>query len=140
MDRSKDWIRQAERDLKRAKLDIENAFYEWACFTSQQAAEKSVKALYQTSIKNWQRRRFMLQETSLGSVIILSVDYDIFLRSIKEAAAEIKQKHNHVRNVLLFGSFVKKNYTPQSDVDILIIVENDSTVKSSRNIFHIILH
>ena len=47
MDRSEDWIRQARRDLNRAKLDVEHEFYEWACFTSQQAAEKSVKAVYQ---------------------------------------------------------------------------------------------
>jgi HEPN domain-containing protein len=36
---------QAERDLKRAHLDVEHEFWEWACFTSQQAAEKAVKAL-----------------------------------------------------------------------------------------------
>lgn len=47
MDRSADWLRQAKRDLKRAKLDVEYSYYEWACFTSQQSAEKAVKALYQ---------------------------------------------------------------------------------------------
>ena len=47
MDRSKDWIRQAKRDLKRAKLDVEFKYYEWACFASHRAAEKSVKAVYQ---------------------------------------------------------------------------------------------
>lgn len=47
MDRSEDWIRQARRDLQRAELDVKHEYYEWACFTSQQAAEKSVKALYQ---------------------------------------------------------------------------------------------
>lgn len=48
MDRSEDWLRQARRDLERATLDIQYAYYEWACFTSQQAAEKAVKALYQS--------------------------------------------------------------------------------------------
>ena len=47
MNRSEDWMRQAKRDLERAKLDVQHAFYEWACFTSQQAAEKAVKAAYQ---------------------------------------------------------------------------------------------
>jgi HEPN domain-containing protein len=51
MDRSADWIRQATRDMERAKLDLEYAFYEWACFTSQQAAEKAVKAVYQAHNK-----------------------------------------------------------------------------------------
>ena len=47
MDRSKDWIKQAKRDIEKAKIDIEHKYYEWACFTSQQAAEKAVKAVYQ---------------------------------------------------------------------------------------------
>ena len=46
MNRSKDWLNQAQRDMAKAKLDMEYSFHEWACFTSQQAAEKAVKALY----------------------------------------------------------------------------------------------
>jgi len=46
-ERSKDWLDQAERDLGRAKLDIDHAYYEWACFVSQQAAEKAIKAVFQ---------------------------------------------------------------------------------------------
>lgn len=45
MNRWKDWYEQGKRDLERARLDIEHRFYEWACFTSQQAAEKVVKGL-----------------------------------------------------------------------------------------------
>lgn len=45
MNRYRDWIEQAERDLGRANLDIKYKYYEWACFTTQQSAEKSVKAL-----------------------------------------------------------------------------------------------
>ncbi|RJP29408.1 MAG: HEPN domain-containing protein [Actinobacteria bacterium] len=45
MNRYKDWLDQAERDLEKAGLDMQQEFYEWACFTSQQAAEKAVKAL-----------------------------------------------------------------------------------------------
>lgn len=52
MDRSKDWLRQAKRDLERAKLDLEYSYYEWASFTSQQSAEKAVKALYQALNKS----------------------------------------------------------------------------------------
>jgi len=40
-------MQQAERDLEKAGLDLEHAYYEWACFTAQQAAEKAVKALSQ---------------------------------------------------------------------------------------------
>jgi len=38
---------QAEGDLKHAQSDLERGFYEWACFSSQQAAEKAVKAAFQ---------------------------------------------------------------------------------------------
>ena len=46
-ERSKDRLRQAERDLESARSQHENGFFEWACFISQQAAEKAVKAVYQ---------------------------------------------------------------------------------------------
>ncbi len=45
MDRWKDWLEQGKRDFNRAKLDLENKYYEWACFTSQQSGEKVLKAL-----------------------------------------------------------------------------------------------
>jgi HEPN domain-containing protein len=45
MKRTHDWLAQAERDLDRADLDLDHAFWEWACFTAQQAAEKAAKAL-----------------------------------------------------------------------------------------------
>ena len=46
-ERSGDWLKQAKRDLESAKSQNENEFYEWACFISQQAAEKALKAVLQ---------------------------------------------------------------------------------------------
>jgi HEPN domain-containing protein len=46
-ERSDDWLSQAKRDLEQARWSLEGEFYEWACFVSQQAAEKAVKACYQ---------------------------------------------------------------------------------------------
>lgn len=46
-ERSKDWFKQAKRDLESAKNQREDGFFEWACFIAQQAAEKAVKAVYQ---------------------------------------------------------------------------------------------
>jgi len=43
MNRWKDWYEQGKRDMERAILDLEYKYYEWACFTSQQSAEKVVK-------------------------------------------------------------------------------------------------
>jgi len=43
------WLRQAERDLAAARANSLAGFDEWACFLSQQAAEKAIKAfLYGT--------------------------------------------------------------------------------------------
>ncbi len=33
MERSKDWIEEAEGDLKHAENDLNNGFYNWACFS-----------------------------------------------------------------------------------------------------------
>ena len=45
-DRSRDWFRQAERDLSHAEKSLRDRDYEWACFAAQQAAEKALKALH----------------------------------------------------------------------------------------------
>lgn len=45
MNRYKDWIEEAERDLEKTRLDIQYEYYNWACFTAQQSAEKAAKAL-----------------------------------------------------------------------------------------------
>jgi len=36
---------QAERDLGKARVDLEHGYHEWACFTAHQAAEKALKAV-----------------------------------------------------------------------------------------------
>ena len=45
-ERSKDWIKQAQYDLKAADDNFQASNFEWTCFISQQAAEKSLKAGY----------------------------------------------------------------------------------------------
>ncbi|HNS19983.1 MAG TPA: HEPN domain-containing protein [Sedimentisphaerales bacterium] len=45
-DRSGDWFAQARRDLDHAADASEHGHFEWACFSSQQGAEKAVKAVY----------------------------------------------------------------------------------------------
>ncbi len=47
MERSKDWMDEAEGDLEHAKSDLKGKYYNWACFSAQQAAEKAVKAVFQ---------------------------------------------------------------------------------------------
>src|SRR5581483_2700447 len=38
---------QAERDLAHARNDLVAGFYEWACFSAQQASENAIKAIFQ---------------------------------------------------------------------------------------------
>ncbi len=47
MERSEDWMDEAEGDIEHARSDLERGFYNWACFSAQQAAEKAAKALFQ---------------------------------------------------------------------------------------------
>ena len=44
--RARDWFNQALRDLEQAEDSRRAGRHEWACFASQQAAEKAVKALH----------------------------------------------------------------------------------------------
>jgi len=46
-ERSADWMEQARRDLAMAGQARDTGFFEWACFISQQGAEKAIKAVYQ---------------------------------------------------------------------------------------------
>lgn len=41
---SERWMRQADRDLAAARSNAGSGYHEWACFLSQQAAEKALKA------------------------------------------------------------------------------------------------
>ncbi len=46
-ERSRDWFRQAEADLRAARSARDTGHHEWAAFASHQAAEKAIKAVYQ---------------------------------------------------------------------------------------------
>jgi HEPN domain-containing protein len=43
---SRRWLRQAEADISAAQGSLKNNNFEWACFQSQQASEKALKALW----------------------------------------------------------------------------------------------
>ena len=46
-ERSADWFRQAEGDLRHARNARDDGDYNWAALASHQAAEKAIKALFQ---------------------------------------------------------------------------------------------
>lgn len=47
-ERAADWMGQARRDLETARYNRAGGYWEWACFVAQQAAEKAIKAVYQS--------------------------------------------------------------------------------------------
>ena len=47
MDRSADWLKQADKDLRAAEDSAAAGHHEWAAFQAQQSAEKAVKGLVQ---------------------------------------------------------------------------------------------
>lgn len=47
MERSADWMDPARRDLEHGRHHLAAGFYDWACFSSQQVAEKAAKAALQ---------------------------------------------------------------------------------------------
>jgi len=65
----------------------------------------------------------MLHIKSSDGVTIKSVQYDALLQALTCASGRIKEAYPTVARVLLFGSFAKGNYTPESDVDVVIIVK-----------------
>lgn len=71
MERSKDWLRQAEHDLGKARHDLEHEFFDWACFTSHQASEKAMKALLES------RNQSVRGHSLLGLLRAASSDADV---------------------------------------------------------------
>ena len=46
-ERSLDWLRQADADLRHARHARDHGDYNWSAFASHQAAEKAIKAVFQ---------------------------------------------------------------------------------------------
>ncbi|RME60039.1 nucleotidyltransferase domain-containing protein [Candidatus Parcubacteria bacterium] len=68
------------------------------------------------------RKLLMLQETSSGSVKIISLDRERLLARLKIIAARIYADHPDVVSVRLFGSVARGDQVGLSDVDILVVV------------------
>ena len=64
----------------------------------------------------------MLQKRSSGSVEVTSIDKPALLNELEKIAEKIALTDPKVQTVLLHGSLIQGRYTPESDLDILIIV------------------
>lgn len=58
----------------------------------------------------------VLQEKSLDGLVVLSVNYEELMQRLREISAEIRDKFNFAKKTYLFGSFARKNYTPESEL------------------------
>jgi predicted nucleotidyltransferase len=65
----------------------------------------------------------MLLTRSSGSVQITSVDLPALLQALRERAERLAREHAEIAEIILFGSFARGNFTPESDVDLLVIVD-----------------
>ena len=50
MERSADWIEQARGDLEHARHDLTGAYFEWACFSAQQAPRKRSRPCFRNLV------------------------------------------------------------------------------------------
>lgn len=69
----------------------------------------------------------MLRTQSSGSVQITWVDRPALLEALRKRTERLCRERPEIEEVLLFGSFARGNFTPESDVDLLIIVGQSDT-------------
>ncbi|APC09160.1 nucleotidyltransferase domain-containing protein [Neomoorella thermoacetica] len=61
----------------------------------------------------------------MSSVRVISVDVNAVRNALEALAAKLKSRPE-VLSVYLCGSWARGNYTPYSDIDLLILVTNDA--------------
>ena len=75
------WLEQAQHDLAAAKVSMREAIHEWACFQSQQAAEKALKAfLY------FQGKR-VITTHSIRELLTITNEYTAVSDDLRDAKA-----------------------------------------------------
>ena len=86
MERSRDWIEEAKGDPEHAISDMERGFYNRACFSAQQSAEKAVKAVFQKmGAKAWGH--------SIADLLEELSRFHTVSEELKEAALELDKAY-----------------------------------------------
>ncbi len=67
----------------------------------------------------------MRQRRFCDGVEIISVDRAALRRRLEEITARIRRERPKVQEVLLFGSFARGDFTPGSDVDVAVLLNED---------------
>ena len=97
-ERSRDWLRQAEVDLRQARSSLDAGFYEWAAFAAHQAAEKAIKAVFQKlHLEAWGHSlSALVQSLPAQARPEASLIGKETLARIKTAIEELPPKHREV--------------------------------------------
>lgn len=67
-----------------------------------------------------------MQNRSSSSVKIVYYDRQKVLQALREALKRLVKGHPEVQEVVLFGSFVRGDTVPGSDVDLILILKESS--------------
>jgi predicted nucleotidyltransferase len=54
------------------------------------------------------------------------VDREELIRAARDAARRMAESNSLVKKVLLFGSFARGDYSARSDLDLLVILDNEA--------------
>ena len=65
---------------------------------------------------------------SLNSVKVLSLNKSKVIKQLKKIAYEYSKKKIEIRKIILFGSLVSDDFTPYSDADLLLILDDRAEV------------
>lgn len=65
-----------------------------------------------------------MPKTSSGSLKIFSQDINVIKKSLKKTLKIWKAEYPEISSVFIFGSFVKGDFTPGSDIDVLLILSD----------------
>ncbi len=126
MNRVKDWLEQAKRDLKAAKDSQEHTNFEWACFQSQQSAEKSLKSLLlMFNVDAWGHSLIHLFERIKNEIVdVPSYDPD-FLDSIFTMCQELDKQYIQPRYPNNFSSgYPAQYYNKKNSQECINYAEN----------------
>ena len=69
-----------------------------------------------------------MQKKLLNSVKILSLNRDEVINKLEDSINDLVKKRREILKVILFGSLIRENYTPYSDADILIIIDDKAKI------------
>ena len=106
------WWKQAENDLRAAKVSAAGKIYDWACFQSQQAVEKALKSIYLKEFKD-----------------LIKVHDLVFVKQLELFKRNV-QRDTPLTKMILFGSRVSGKPHRDSDIDLILVSSSFRKQKS----------